>query len=269
MSKYFLLDPLTHFDNERAANIRHSEEKKIDDIHSSIHEKDKDQLTERDYLSHVSGRIVVKIDLNSKDKWAFSDGTVIDYKRRFNNLNLRETNPVNCIVISGENIPQNTEILVHPNSIHDSNRVFDYKADNSNIRYYSLPKDMCFAYYDNGWKPLKGYDFALRVFKPYNGFLVGIEPELVERCLYVTTGEFEGKAVMTLVACDYEIVFQGKDLREERLIRFRPFGDPENSREEEAVAILDDITDKIINGEYYVGLSISDAKPLDITAYAD
>lgn len=268
MSKYFVFGE-AKLTKEENVSIKKREAERLKGIDNSIRDKDSKQLNEEDNLIHSHNRVVVKIDLDSKDRWAFSDGTVIDYKRRFNNLNLRETNPVNCIVISGENIPKNTEILVHPNSIHDSNRIFDYKIDNSNIRYYSLQKDMCFAYYDNGWKPLKGYDFALRVFKPYAGSLIGINPELVERCLYVTTGELEGKAVMTLTHCDYEIVFQGKDLREERLLRFRPFGDPENSREEEAVAILDDITDKIINGEYYVGLSVSDAKQLDITAYAD
>lgn len=268
MKKYFVFGE-TKLSKDENISVKKREQERLKQIDNEIRDRDSSQMNEEDALIHVTGKIIVKIDLDSKDKWAFSDGTVIDYKRRFNNLNLRETNPVNCIVISGEDIPKNTEILVHPNSIHDSNRIFDYKVDNSNIRYYSIPKDMCFAYYDNDWKPLKGFDFALRVFKPYTGVLLGIEPELIERCLYVTTGELEGKVVMTLVACDYEIVFQGKDLREQRLIRFRPFGDPENQREEEAVAILDDFTDKVINGEYYVGLSISDAKQLDITAYAD
>ena len=67
--------------------------------------------------------------------------------------------------------------------------------------------------------------------------------------------------VKTLVACDYQIIYQGKNGREENLIRFRPMGDPKNKREEEAIAILNDETKKVLSGEYLIGFTTSDAKP--------
>src|ERR1700733_3735275 len=121
---------------------------------------------------------------------------------------------------------------------------------------------MFYAYYDKEWLPLTGFDFALRVFKPYEGLIGGVEPEKIKECLYVTTGELKGKAVLTIIACDYEIVFMDKNGREGNLIRFRPFGDKKTNREEEAILILDEVTEKINKGKYLVGLTTKDARPI-------
>ncbi len=43
---------------------------------------------------------------------------------------------------------------------------------------------------------------------------------------------FAGKVVATLKAVDYEVIFQDTNGRENRIIRFRPFGDPKTKREE-------------------------------------
>lgn len=236
---------------------------------SQKREVDESRLSEEDTLINVHGKVIVKVDLDSKDSWTFQNGQKIEYKRRFNNFNEREVNPVNAIVISGEGIKKGSEILVHHNSIHDSSRIFNYKNENSSVRYYSIPKSMCFAYYDNGWKPMPGFDFALRVFKPYEGAMTNIPPAPIKDTLYCTTGELQGNVVKTLVACDFELVFQDKDGREARIIRFRPFGCPEEKREEEAIAILNELTEKVNNGKLLIGLTPQDAKPLEISAYAD
>lgn len=226
-------------------------------------------------LKHVEGKVVISIDLQGKNYHTFSDGTKIRLERQFDNLNRRYTEPVNAKVVSGEDIPEGTEILIHPNVVHDSNRVFNYcqlsgEETGSDIKYYSAPEEMCFAYLDNReWKPLKGFDFGLRVYKPYTGFLHGIEPTQLKDVLWVTTGELKDKAVLTVKAADYMIIFQNTDGREGQLIRFRPFGNEKINREPEAIAILQEVTDKILSGEYLVGLSTSDAKPLEITTYAD
>ena len=47
------------------------------------------------------------------------------------------------------------------------------------------------------------------------------------------------------------------------------FGDPETGKEEEAVAILHEITERILAGDLLIGLSTSDCKQFEISAYAD
>jgi hypothetical protein len=263
MGKYFLVNPNPEHDSERANSTRIKNEELFRDDYSRLLKTRESSLYEEDNLRHIEGRVIVKIDMDSKDSWTFESGLKIEYKRKFNNFNQRETSPVNAIVISGEGMIKDSEILIHPNAIHDSNRIFDYKDSNDNIRYYSIHNDMCFAWHDgNEWQPIKPYEFALRVFKPYEGKLEGIEPTQLKNILFVTSGELKGNVVHTLVACDYQIVFQGKNGREDNLIRFRPFGDEKNKREEEAVAVLHGITDRVLSGEYLIGHSVSDAKKI-------
>ena len=219
-------------------------------------------IEQEDNLRCVEGKVIIKIDLVNKNFHTFANGSKIRLERQFNNFNQRETQPVNAIVIDSTYIPKGSQILIHPNSIHDSSRIFNYKDNNSDVKYYSIGEEMCYAYYDKEWLPLTGFDFALRVFKPYEGLIGGIEPEKIKECLYVTTGELKGKAVLTIIACDYEIVFMDKNGREGNLIRFRPFGDKKTNREEEAILILDEVTEKINKGKYLVGLTTKDARPI-------
>jgi len=262
MSKYFVVNPSIQLQDKKIINqLRQEQEIVLSETFSQRRKEDVSKLSEEDNLQYVEGRVIVKIDMDSKDSWTFESGGQIEYKRKFNNFNVRETEACNAIVISSEYIKKGTEILVHPNAVHDTNRIFDYKNEvGSSIMYYSIPKGMCFAYYEDGWKPLVGFDFALRVFKPYEGFITGIDPTLVKDVLFVTTGELKNKVVKTLKACDYEIVFQDVNGREGNIIRFRPFGDEAEKREEEAIAVMNDLTDKVSKGEYLVGITIKDAK---------
>lgn len=229
--------------------------------YETVRQKDKEKLNQDDNLSHVKGRIIVKIDMQSKNSWQFESGLRLRYERGFNNFNRNYTQPVNCFVIDAEDIPKGAQILIHPNAIHDTYRIFNYKGDVGNIQYYSIYPEQCFAWYDGKeWLPLKPYDFALRVFKPYEGILENIEPTLLKDTLYVTTGELKGNVVKTIKASDYQIVFQDLNGRENNLIRFRPFGDPATKREEEAIAILHDLTEQVNNGKLLIGLTIGDAK---------
>lgn len=225
-------------------------------------------------LKHVEGKIIVSVDLEWKNWHTFSNGQKIRRERQYNELNRRISEPVNAIVVSGENIPTGTEILIHPNVVHDSNRVFNYsqlsgQETGSDIKYYSAQREWCFAYRDeNEWKPLAPFEFGLRVFVPYKGAIQGIEPTQLKNVLWVTTGRLKDNAVMTVEAADYVVIFQDITGREGQLIRFRPDGDPATDREPEAVAILNDVTQKILNGEYLAGLTTSDAKPIEISTYA-
>jgi len=229
-------------------------------------------------LKHVEGKVVISLDKEAKNWHTFTNGTKIRRERQFENLNRRETEPVNAIVISGENIPSGVEILIHPNAASETNQIHNYaklsgKDLDSDIKYYSIPEDQCFLWYDmnkvdGGWTPFHPYETALRVFKPYSGVIHGIEPTVLKDVLYVISGDLSGKVVATLQACDYQIVFQGKDGREGNIIRFRPYGDEKTGREPEAIALLNDVTEKVHNGEYLVGITVSDAKPLNEFVHA-
>jgi hypothetical protein len=224
-------------------------------------------------LKYVEGRVICSVDKEGKNWHTFSDGTKIRLERQFNNLNRRETEPVNATVISGANITEGAEILIHPNAACESNQITNFaqlsgKEAASDTKYYSIPEDQCFVWNDNGsWKPIPPYETALRVFKPYRGSLVGIEPTQLKDTLVVTSGKLKGNVVKTLKACDYQIVFQDTNGQEGNLIRFRPFGDEKTNREEEAIAILNSVTELVNKGEYLVGIEIKDAKPINELVY--
>lgn len=225
-------------------------------------------------LKHIENRIVVQVDMDYKNSHMFSDGTKISLERRYDNFDRKYTEPVNAIVISGENIPEGAEILIHHNSTHETYRIFNYQnlSGNeiaTNIRYFSIPESEAFAWRHNDqWEPLPGFDFALRVFKPYNGILHGVEPIEIKNCLLVTTGEYKGLVCRTLKACDYTIIFQDVNGQEGNLIRFRSQEDLKNQREMEIVAIDHSLTKLYNEGMLLAGIKKSDAKLINEIQHA-
>lgn len=223
-------------------------------------------------LKHVQDRVIVVINMEAKNSHRFADGTTIRIERKYDCFNMRHVNPVNGFVVSGENIPESAEILIHHNSCHDTNRIFSYKqsSDIGDIRYFSIPVNECFAWYDKEnkrWTPFEGFDFALRVFKPHTGILQ-VEPELVKNVLYITTGRYAGKVMSTLKASDYQIVYQDVNGREGNLIRVRTSDNKTDQREAETVWYHEEFTNKVKDGRFIVGLTKSDAKPLKEIQYA-
>lgn len=268
MAKHFVFGGKRELSREDREQIRVRQEQNLrigDILYDELAAK---KIAEEDTLIHVEGRIVVKVDTLFKNSHRFEDGSKIRIERGFNNFNRRQSQPVNCIVISGEGMPPWSEVLVSHNALHETNRINNYKQhfeneESDRVRYYSIPDYECFVWRPPGgdWRPIQPFEFALRVFEPYRGSLEGIDPKLLTDTLYVTTGELAGQVVKTGKGCDYQIVFQGDDGTEKNLIRFRPFGDPKTKREEEALAILHDLTDLVNKGELLVGLTISDAAP--------
>ena len=217
-------------------------------------------------MKAVEGKVIISVDHESKNSYTFEGGLKIRLERNWNNLNKRETHPVNAIVIDGDGLKEGSEILIHPNMTHDSYKINNYanlsgEIEGSDIKYYSVPVEQCYAWFDEEWKPLKGFDFALRVFRPYEGLLDGIEPKVMPDILYVTTGEFKGKIVHTLKSCDYEIIFQGRQGREESIIRFRHFPGEDHEREE-VIAVREDLTELLNKGKLLVGLTPTSAKTI-------
>lgn len=222
-------------------------------------------------LTHVEGKIIVQIDMEYKNSHQFEDGTKIRIERKYDCFDQKHTQPVNGIVISADNIPEGSEIICHHNICHDTNRILNYqqlsgKVEASDIRYFSIREDEAFAWYDEinkMWMPLKGFDFALQVFKPYKGILHNIEPTPIKNCLWVTTGEYANNACITLQASNYRMIFQDRNGREKNIIRFRSEEDLKTQREAEVVCLHHNYTKRVLSGDLHVGLTISDAKPLN------
>ncbi len=227
-----------------------------------------------DKLTHVENRIIVIVDMNYKNSHTFEDGTKILLQRKYDNFDMKYVNPVNAKVVSADSIPSGSDIIIHHNSVDDANRIFNYQSLSGkqiaeDIRYLSIRESEAFAYRDGKeWLPLPGFDFALRVFKPYIGILEGVEPTLIKGVLFVTTGEFKNNVCITLKACDYQLIFQDITGREKNLIRFRSSENQQEQRECEVIAYHNEYTKMVLNGDYFVGLTKADAKPLKDIQYA-
>ncbi len=220
-------------------------------------------------IKHVQGRIIVKVDLEQKNHFTFEDGTTIRLERDYENLDRKYTQQVLGVVIDAENIPKEALVLFHHNSVHETYEVLNHSNLSgeeiaSGIRIYSIMERDCFFWKmieDNEWKPTKGFDTALRIFQPYTGILLGIEPKKIKDTLYITSGKYKGLCCRTVDHADYMMTFRdpqnGKD---KNIIRLRPDGDED--REPEVIAIDHLITEKINNGEILIGLSPSDCKTL-------
>jgi hypothetical protein len=245
--------------------IEQRKSKSFNKQYENVKKINDEQLKKEIDLKHTHGRVIISIDMEAKNTHKFSDGTQIYVGKQFNNLNRRETHPVNAYVISAEGIPKGSEILIHPNATHDSNRIFSFGDDLSDIKYFSINENECYLWRDNSeWKPLKGFATGLRVYKEYKGPILGIENEQVKNVLYITSGEYEGQVVHTLKACDYEIIFMGKDGVEDRIIRCRHFENEINEREE-LICIDKELTASVKKGDLLIGINQNNAKSIIFT----
>lgn len=218
-------------------------------------------------LMAPEGRIVISMDMKSKETHTFEGGQTIHLARGYNNFNLRIYYPVNGKVIAAKDIPVDTVILIQYNAVSETNRVYNFrplsgKEATGDIQYYSIPQEAAFAYLDGDeWKPMKNFVFALRVFKPYEGILSGIDPTRLKDTLYITTGHLKGKIVKTLKAADYEICFQDINGREGNIIVAEHYEDCDHDRDL-IICVMDKLTEQLHKGKLLVGLTKSDAKPI-------
>ena len=218
-------------------------------------------------LKAPSNRVIIKVDLESKNSHTFKDGTKIKLERVYDNFNMRYVKPVNAEVVDAKDIPAGAEILIHHNATHDTYKIFNYQRPtteaSSDIQYFSIPIEECFMWREEKgsiWNALNNFVTALRIFKPYKGMLQGIEPEVMNNKLYITSGELKGRAVNTVISSDYEIIYQNDDGTEGRIIRLRYF--PDGNDRNEIIAINDNMTELVESGELLVGYNKSDAKQL-------
>lgn len=199
-------------------------------------------------------KIIVEVDLESKNSHTFQDGTKIRLERGYDNFNGRYTNPVNGVLVDGMGLKPGTPVIMHHNTIHDTNKVFSVR-NKPLCGTYSVPIDECYLYFEDKWKPFPHFSTALRLFVPYKGAIHGVPPSVIKNKLYITDGEYSGSVMAVLKSSDYEVIFQDQDGKEKRIIRVRSSGE-----RDEMVAIDHDLTNKIGKCEVLIGLSPSEAK---------
>jgi len=219
-------------------------------------------------LKSPANRVIIKVDLESKNSHTFKDGTKIKLERQYDNFNMRYVKPVNAEVVNAKDIPEGAEILIHHNATHDTYKIFNYQRPtaeaSSDIQYFSIPIEECFMWRTekgSTWNPLNNFITGLRVFEPYKGFLQGIEPSLIKNKIYVTSGELTGNVVGTVISSDYEIIYQNDDGTEGKIIRLRYY--PEGNDRNEVISVEHEYTERVNNGDLLVGYSISDAKKIN------
>lgn len=265
MSKYFVVNPTVEYSSNEVVETLHNSKLNINnEAWVSRGTLAKKAIEKEPNLKHVDGRVVIKVDMESKNTHQFSDGTVIRRERRFNNLNFREVNPSNATIVSAENMQKGSQVLVDYTSITESHRIYDCESGSSDIHYYSIKEEDCYAFRLDGseWLPTKNCEFGMRVFKPHEGIIQGVEPTEIKSYLYVTTGDLTGLVCQTLKGCDYQIVFQNDRGREGALIRFRHSAD-ESFEREEIILVNNELTDKVNKGQLLVGYTSSDAKTIN------
>ncbi len=219
-------------------------------------------------LKAPANRVIIKVDLESKNSHTFKDGTKIKLERQYDNFNMRYVKPVNAEVVSANGIPEGAEILIHHNSTHDTYKIFNYQRPtaeaSSDMQYFSIPIEECFMWRTekgSTWNALNNFITGLRVFEPYTGFLQGIDPTLVKNKIYVTSGDLAGNVVGTVISSDYEIIYQNDDGTEGKIIRLRYY--PDGNDRNEVISVEHELTETVKNGYLLVGNSVSDAKKLN------
>lgn len=220
-------------------------------------------------MKHVPGRVIVKADIEGKNWHTFSHGLKIRIERDFNNLDRKHTQQVLGEVVSAEGVPTGAMILFHHNAIHPVNMILNnsqLSGDDiaAGIRYFSFSESECYLWKEYGekqWKPMKGFGVALYTYKPYKGNIEGILPEKLDNILYIASGgNFAGKVCNCLKYTGMPIVYVNERGIEETIIRFRTY--EEYDTREEIVAVNDEITEMVYNGEILVGTSQKDCKTL-------
>jgi hypothetical protein len=218
-------------------------------------------------LKAPSNRVIIKVDLESKNSHTFKDGTKIKLERVYDNFNMRYVKPVNAEVVDADGIPVGSEILIHHNATHDTYKIFNYQRPtaeaSSDMQYFSIPIEECFMWRSekgSTWNALNNFITGLRIFEPYTGFLQGVEPTLIKNKIYVTSGDLAGNVVGTVISSDYEIIYQDDDGTEGKIIRLRYY--PEGNDRNEVISVEHELTQKVINGDLLVGYNISDAAKL-------
>jgi hypothetical protein len=233
--------------------------------------EDRDKVLKKALLKYKdiyppNHRTLVIVDKNYKDRVLLGDsGVVLERPRNYDNLNNRITQPIQGFVVNDSELPSGAEILCHHNSFQDTNKLFTFENDfeEQGFGLYSIPKLETFVYrFDSKeWKPCNGFILGLRVFKPYKGVLIGVEPKELKNYLYVTSDcALKSKVIKTVHAALYPIVFNDENYNEQTIIRVRHFPNEQDHPREEVICVMNDMTKQVKKGELLVGIDKTNCK---------
>jgi hypothetical protein len=270
MSKYFLTNP-NKVKTDKSSITFAEEQSKIAQSAEEKKAQTRQEAVKRTFnVNHVGGRVVLIVDLEQKNLWTFSDGTVIAYERNWNCLDNKHRNQVLGTVLSAENIPTGAIALFHHNSLHEVNHLNDHselttEEYEAGVRIISIEEAATYLWKmpeESEWKPTKNFCIAERVFEPYQGLLVDIDPKKIQNVLWIKTGEYANNVARTLIACDFPVIFRNEKGVEETLIRCRHFEDQYNDEREELIAIDHHLTKRVLSGDLLVGIDEKTAKTI-------
>lgn len=219
-------------------------------------------------MKALRNKILVKVPTLQKEEYALTESTII-YLATGYDFNLRADRPALGYVIDGDNLPEGVKCLINylaiePSYIVENEDILTDKEKREGYKVYSIPVDMCFCIKLNDeWTPCKNFLLTERIFLPYNGKIVGVEPQRVKNRMYVVKGNDEwdgeitdisGKVVTSLDNCDYEIIWHDTDHRKYHLIR---------TMHREITGIDEGMTQDVKKGKYLVGISPTNCKTLN------
>jgi len=219
-------------------------------------------------MKAIRGQIIMKMDVTQKMKYRLTDDVTIQIEKGYN-FNLREDRSSMGYVIDGDSLPVGAKLLCHHLSIEESYRIWDEsilteEEKKEGFKVFSIPIDMAFCYMvENEWVPCKNFLITKRIFKPYNGVLVGIEPKVVKNRLFILKGvdEWDGevtdlsnKVCIVTENSDYQIIWHDTDNREYSLIR---------TRHRELMGVDEGMTNQVKSGTLLVGYTVSDCEKLN------
>lgn len=216
-------------------------------------------------MKAIKGRVLIKMDTRQKERYDLGNGATLYIEKGYD-FNRRVDKPSMAEIIDGEGLPNGAEILVHHNASEQTYEVSGVLTQEETIAGYMvfcIPKDMCFCYRQKGkWKPCENFVISQRIFKPYKGKLVAIQPKQIKNRLYIVKGGIEwdgekqdlsGKVCVVTENSDYEIIFHTKYNKPESVIR---------TRHREILAIDNKLGRDIKGGKYLIGENQKNSKKM-------
>ena len=124
-------------------------------------------------VKSINGKILIKMNIKQKEKFALTRDINIEIQKGFN-FNLREDRASFGYILDGNKMTKGAACLVHHLSIEPTYEVpyIHYFLDDADIKagfkVYNIPVDMCFCYREGyaDWQPCENFLITQRIFTP-------------------------------------------------------------------------------------------------------
>lgn len=228
-------------------------------------------------LRHAPHKVLIEVDITQRNSYRFANGTELVMFPKTDQFDKRFWAATSGIVVSADDMPAGSEVLIEHNSCEPTNAVVEYENANPNIKLFSVPEMEVYAWrspHYNEWVATKYYAIGLHVYKPYKGILQNIKAEVIKNTLLILSGELKDKVVHILKNGEYTIVYQDRNGKpNELLVTFNAppeeQGDIIIDAKQEVIAIDHSLTERWLNGELLAGLTHENAKSIKQPDYAN